>query len=238
MISFVTPAIIYHMGIKKALVTGWAVHCLYVMCNFYPSWVTLIPGSILLGFTSSPMWTSLDTYISALARKSVELQVQQDVKKVSNLHVAFSNLNGVFMSLVMASHLTGNLISSTILFQSSYNHSYSLECGTGYCPQSKKTQLIDTPQRSIIYILLAVFLISDVIGLAITVIFLPDLQQPRFIGREVKRKLKSYWLSFRSLKMWLIIPVIASPSMTFSLHISLFTEVSTVNKEKCVLLYL
>lgn len=158
--SFFTPAIVYNVGVKTTMMMAWLVHCVYVASNFYPHWATLIPGSVLLGFITCPLWISVNTYISALAKVSVEQDLQKTLKKVTTIHAAFSGLNGLFHSIFVASQLTGNLLSSLILFQSSYiepqvtSSSATSECGAGYCPHAGEGQHLAPPQPFIIYIML------------------------------------------------------------------------------------
>ncbi|KAK7476415.1 hypothetical protein BaRGS_00032340 [Batillaria attramentaria] len=231
LVSFVTPALVYNLGIKAAILVAWAGHTLYVVCNFYPSWMTLIPGSLMLGLISCPLWTSTETYLSSLSRKAAELELSKNPKKPTTLHAQFSRLNGIFSSIFTASQFIGNLVSSTILFQSSYNdtathpsYEMAFPCGAEYCPREGEGQHIDPPQQHIVYIMLGVFLVSDVVGLSITAKFLTNLVQPQYTGREIRRKLKSYWVAFKQPMMWLLIPLTASRGLIFTIHIGLFTE--------------
>ena len=82
LVSFLTPAIVYHAGVKATVMGAWAVHCVYVACNLYPRWATLVPGSALLGVVTCPLWMSANTYLSALARVCVERDLEKGTKKV------------------------------------------------------------------------------------------------------------------------------------------------------------
>jgi hypothetical protein len=54
----------------------------YVVCNIWTSWLTLIPGSLLLGLVSAPLWTAVRTYMSALARVKVDQDMVAKPKQV------------------------------------------------------------------------------------------------------------------------------------------------------------
>lgn len=228
LVSFFTPTIVYHLGVKVTIIIAWIGHILYLVCNFYPSWITLIPGSVMLGLISCPLWTSAETYLSSLSRKAVELRLNQKSKKANTLHAAFSRLGGVFSSIFTVSQLIGNLVSSIVISQSSHNETEVTQsvkyCGALYCPGEGEGKPLLRPEPRIMYILLGVFLVSDVLGLIVTSRFLPNLVQPQYTGREICRKLKSYWVAFRQPKLWMLVPLFASRGMIFTLHIGLFTE--------------
>ena len=97
------------------------------------------------------------TYLAALARVIVEQDLQKKPKKVTTVHAAFSHLSGLFSAIFSASQLLGNLLSSTILFQSSYDQvedGPQFECGAGYCPHAGEGQHLAPPEKYIVYIML------------------------------------------------------------------------------------
>lgn len=223
--SFATPAIIYHLGIKVTITMGWIVHCIYIACNFYPQWWTLIPASLLLGLVSCPLWTSIETFMSALTHTKVKL----DSSKGATLHGTFSRINGLFFAIFTGSQLSGNVLSSLLFSQAAGNHSGTSDsdvvCGAEYCSRFVEKGAVRLPNQRTVYTLLSVYLVSDVIGLLVTVIFLPNLQRPQLAGREIVRKLKSYWNIFLQLRMWLLVPLFGSRSLMFAVVISMFTKV-------------
>nr|KAG5691768.1 hypothetical protein BaRGS_014768 [Batillaria attramentaria] len=179
--SFLTPVIIHKGGVKPVIVAAWVCQCLYVVCNFYPHWATLIPGSVLVGFANCPWWTSLMIYLAALA----DVTVSMETEKKTTLQVAFSRLNGIYSAFFVASGFLGGVLSSVILFQfsdyefSSVNVSLAenTECGAGYCFREASGQDLPRPEHAVLNVLLLCFLVMDLIGLLITVAFLPDLQR-------------------------------------------------------------
>ena len=155
--SVFTPAIIYNIGVKNSLMLAWLGHGIYVLSNAYPHWATLMPGSFVLGFVGSTMWTSAKICLSALAIVKVQQDSKRVPTKVTTVHAAFSHLNGVFAAILSLSFFIGNLLSSTILFQSAYKQSEAsqiLTCGVDYCPQSEAGQHLAPPQHHIVCIML------------------------------------------------------------------------------------
>lgn len=229
--SLFTPAIVFNIGIKATLLLGCLLHLIYVACNILPSWFTLIPGSVLLGLGTCPLWTAANTYISALARVRVEADIAAVPKKVTTVHAAFSHLNGIFHSMFMGGNLFGNLLSSLILFQSTRHElptsSYLQEgrsCGAEYCLLSGTGHKLTSPQPQIVYIMLGVFMAFDVAGMIITCKFTANLNQPHYTGWELCRKIRSYWQAFCQPKIFMLIPLFASRGMNFSIHVGLLTE--------------
>jgi hypothetical protein len=78
----------------------------------------------------------------------------------------------------------------------------------------------------------AVFIVFDVVGFCVTWKFTPKVEQPYYAGLEVLRKLRSYWQAFCQPKFILLIPLWAARGMNFSLHIGMFTEVSSVAQSR------
>ena len=96
----------------------------YIAANFSPSWYTLIPTALFLGFCAAPLWSSQSQYITVLANRNGE-----------NISTYF----GIFYCIYQGNQLFGNLI-STFVFQdgfpsfSNINQSGNTEsCGINYC---------------------------------------------------------------------------------------------------------
>lgn len=233
--SFLTPAIIYNTGVKAAIMLAWMGHCCYLLCNFFPHWATLVPGSILMGILNCPLWTCLEVYITTLAK----VEVTSDPKRCTTFHASFSRLNGAFFSIFMASHLSGNLISSSILFQSNYNATNnaatqveadaarleSAACGAAYCARAGRGRHIVRPDPHVVSLMLVVFLLFEVAGLLVTKKWLPDLQQRRLVGQSGWHKVRSHLSTLKQPRMWLLVPFLVSRMMNLALEVGTFTEV-------------
>ena len=108
MAAFVTPTIIRLIGTKYALVFGYIVFLLYTVTNFHPDWATLVPSSVLLGFSFGPIWASMFTHITTVA-----IKYAPDLKeKIQHLVPLFS---GILSFHIQFSQILGNLVSSIIL---------------------------------------------------------------------------------------------------------------------------
>ena len=184
--GILAPAILSIIGEKKILVISFICHVIYTGTNFYPTFATLIPSSVLLGLTAGPMWTSQSVYLSDMA-------VSYAARHGHDGHATLSKFNGIFFSMYETTQVTGNLISSLVLQQGTYNESSSANetklCGRLDCPlESNGTTTIEEPDVHVVYILLGVFLVCDVLGLLLALCFLPPLEkkhQKFNVGRAV-----------------------------------------------------
>ncbi|RUS82693.1 hypothetical protein EGW08_009530, partial [Elysia chlorotica] len=55
--SILAPAIIARVGAKSVLVMSFGAHCIYILANLYPSFASMAPVAIVLGFFHGPAWT-------------------------------------------------------------------------------------------------------------------------------------------------------------------------------------
>ncbi|XP_053374801.1 protein unc-93 homolog A-like [Mercenaria mercenaria] len=172
--GILAPAIINIFGEKWTLMISFLSHVIYTATNFYPSFSTLIPSSVLLGLTAGPMWTSQSVYIA-------EMSYSYAASSGKDEHAILSRFNGIFFAMYETTQITGNLISSLVLQQDSYNESATNEtvkyCGKEDCPREVNATLIEEPDRHIVFILLGVFLACDVIGVFLVTCFLPPLKK-------------------------------------------------------------
>lgn len=163
--GILAPAIITSLGEKRILLISFICHIIYIGTNFYPTFVTLIPSSVLLGLTAGPMWTSQSVYLANIALSYAQ-------RTGSNVHVILSRYNGIFFSMYETTQITGNLISSLVLAQGTYNSSTANAtekiCGQLDCPNVINGTKIDEPDRPLVYILLGVFLVCDIFGVVLT----------------------------------------------------------------------
>ena len=129
------------IGPKWVLVLAWTIHCLYTASNFYPTWATLIPSSALLGAIAGPMWTAQGLFITAAGEKHAAMTAKglhPDAYQKFE-HIVLSRFNGIFFMFYELTQITGNLISSLVLSEGSYNSTQSSSddlafCGPNDCP--------------------------------------------------------------------------------------------------------
>ncbi len=107
--GFVTPGFVKLLGTKYSLLFGFISHLIYTLANFYPSWFTLIPSSVVIGFASGPLWAASSTHLAEVAvRIAPALGESQDL--------LISRFTGTFFFIFQFSQIPGNLASSLILF--------------------------------------------------------------------------------------------------------------------------
>lgn len=100
------------MGSKNALLLGTTGYWLFTAANLKPSWYTMVPASVYLGFASSVIWVGQGTYLTSTARSHA---------KECNLHegTVIGNFNGQFWAVYASNQVVGNLISYFLLGQTS-----------------------------------------------------------------------------------------------------------------------
>ncbi|PKI39395.1 hypothetical protein CRG98_040261 [Punica granatum] len=96
------------LGSKNAVLLGTSGYWLFIAANLRPSWYTMIPASLYLGFASSIIWVGEGTYLTSTAWSHA---------KDSNLHegTVIGSFNGEFWGFFASHQLVGNLISLAIL---------------------------------------------------------------------------------------------------------------------------
>ncbi|KAK6183948.1 hypothetical protein SNE40_006510 [Patella caerulea] len=208
------------VGAKRSLVIGWVVHTLYVASNFYPTWGTLIPSSMLLGGVTGPIWTSLGLYLAANSDAYSRI-------KNEGMHSALSKLNGIFFMCMELTHVIGNLISSSVLRQSSNidnANNVTKTCGAEDCPVAANHTIIEQPDKNVVYILLGFFLLCDIFGLCLTVFLLPNLKSRKSNQQTLLKSLVSCCTTLADKKVMLLIPLFFSQSMNQGLLLTEFTK--------------
>ncbi|KAK3100118.1 hypothetical protein FSP39_015016 [Pinctada imbricata] len=209
--SIMAPTILKHVGIKISLIVSWVSHCLYTLSNFYPTFWTLIPTSVLLGLISGPMWTSQSVYISTNAYLLAE-RTNKDPMPI------LSRMNGIFFTLYELTQITGNLLSSLVLKEGLGNETTtdnsSLTCGADDCPLSVNATSIKEPESKVVYILLSVFLVFDILGLILTAVFLQAPPKTEWSERSsTKESLLACVSALGDINLVLLVPFIAIMAM-------------------------
>ena len=225
--GILAPAIIRLFGEKRILVFSFIGHVIYTGTNFYPTFGTLIPSSVLLGLTAGPMWTSQSVYLSDRAY-SYAGRTGEDSQ------VILTKYNGIFFSMFETTQITGNLISSLVLQQGSYDDANNATddnstkyCGSSDCPREVNATTIEEPEKHIVYILLAIFMFCDVLGLALTAFFLPSLNKKLSDGKDsILKSLASCGRGLCDVDLALLVPLFMFMAMEQAILWTDFTKVS------------
>lgn len=106
--SMVASLVVRLMGSKNALILGTSGYWLFVAANLKPSWITMVPASLYLGFAASIIWVGQGTYLTSIARSHAK---DHGVHEGSIIGV----FNGEFWAVFACHQLFGNLITLTLL---------------------------------------------------------------------------------------------------------------------------
>ncbi|XP_010253254.1 PREDICTED: UNC93-like protein 3 isoform X2 [Nelumbo nucifera] len=106
--SLVSSPVVRILGSKNALVLGTTGYWLFVAANLKPSWYTMVPASIYLGFAASIIWVGQGTYLTSTARNHA---------KDCYLHegTVIGSFNGEFWGIFASHQFIGNLITLALL---------------------------------------------------------------------------------------------------------------------------
>ncbi|XP_058210340.1 UNC93-like protein 3 [Rhododendron vialii] len=106
--SLVASLVVRYLGSKNALVLGTTGYWLFIAANLKPTWYTMVPASLYLGFAASIIWVAEGTYITSTARSHAH---------DCNLHegTVIGKFNGEFWGMFASTQLIGNLLSLALL---------------------------------------------------------------------------------------------------------------------------
>ncbi|XP_064014279.1 protein unc-93 homolog A isoform X2 [Pogoniulus pusillus] len=109
---FLPPILIRKLGCKWTIAGSMCCYITFSLGNFYASWYTLIPTSVILGLGGAPLWSAKCTYLT-IAGNSYAEKAGKNGKDIINQYF------GVFFLIFQSSGIWGNLISSLIFSQAS-----------------------------------------------------------------------------------------------------------------------
>ena len=125
----------------------------YTLLNFYPSWYTLMPGSVIAGLGSGTVFgIGSYSHVNTIAVKSA-LTFKEDPK------VLISLFTGVFTFFYKVAYFPANIVSSAVLLNNKET-SISVVQGNNSCNNIKTANL----DKLYMYILLSVFVVFDLAG--------------------------------------------------------------------------
>ena len=228
LISFVTPGILSVFGTKFSLVIGFACRLIYTICNYYPTWYTLIPGAVLSGFGSTITWASLHAHITRVA----ELIAPRFDKDRAYLVTKNTGLVYFFYYLAI---VTGNLTSSIILFPYNTTNSALYSGDEGVSTNASCVNInSETVSEKHVYSLLSVYVALIIGSMLVSLCCLNQLPtENRFFSTEKKFQLflKKPFLQLlgmlKNKKMLLIVPMIFAATLSETFAFGTFTQVYT-----------
>lgn len=181
---FLPPLLIRTLGCKWTIVLSMSCYVTFSLGNFYASWYTLIPTSVLLGLGAAPLWSAHSTYLTIMgstrARKAGK--VGKDV---------VNHYFGMFFLIFQLSGVWGNLISSLVFGQTptqgAIPEEQLLSCGAGDCLMATvPTNGTQRPSQELIYTLLGIYTGSGVLAVLLVALFLEPVRdnQQKSEGEE------------------------------------------------------
>ncbi|XP_004935588.2 protein unc-93 homolog A [Gallus gallus] len=191
---FLPPILIKKLGCKWTIAGSMCCYIAFSLGNFYASWYTLIPTSVILGLGGAPLWSAKCTYLT-IAGNSYAEKAGKIGKDIINQYF------GVFFLIFQSSGIWGNLISSLILSQSSNKVEISEEdlvcCGAYDCvSNTTNTTALAEPSKSLVYTLLGVYTASGVLAVLLIIIFLDQIKSDQAETEKEIQKTPSFWSTF------------------------------------------
>ncbi|OXB57473.1 hypothetical protein ASZ78_009250 [Callipepla squamata] len=188
---FLPPILIKKLGCKWTIAGSMCCYVAFSLGNFYASWYTLIPTSVILGLGGAPLWSAKCTYLT-IAGNSYAEKAGKIGKDIINQYF------GVFFLIFQSSGIWGNLISSLILSQSSNKVEISEEnlacCGAYDCvSNTANTTALAKPSESLVYTLLGVYTASGVLAVLLIIIFLDQIKSDQAETEKEIQKTPSFW---------------------------------------------
>ncbi|KAL1822629.1 hypothetical protein ACET3Z_009407 [Daucus carota] len=96
------------LGSKNALVLGTIGYWLFIAANLFPTWYTMVPASLYLGFSASIIWVGQGTYLTSTARSHAYDHNEHE-------GTIIGQFNGEFWGMFASHQLVGNLLSLALL---------------------------------------------------------------------------------------------------------------------------
>ncbi|XP_072188511.1 protein unc-93 homolog A [Excalfactoria chinensis] len=191
---FLPPILIKKLGCKWTIAGSMCCYVAFSLGNFYASWYTLIPTSVILGLGGAPLWSAKCTYLT-IAGNSYAEKAGKIGKDIINQYF------GVFFLIFQSSGIWGNLISSLILSQSSSKVEISEEdlacCGAYDCiSNTTNTTALAELSKSLVYTLLGVYTASGVLAVLLIIIFLDQIKSDQAETEKEIQKTPSFWSTF------------------------------------------
>ena len=223
----ITPGIIKIVSTKYALLGGFLCHLVYTTANYYPSWYTLVPASLIIGIGSAPLWAAANAHL-------VKVAVISAPKLGIDQNLIISNLVGIFFFFFRMSQIPGNLASSLIFFPYSVGnettyYENNITSDNDLC-EKEDDRVLDSLY---LYILVSVYFIMISIGIIIHCTLVSHLPVERERNLSVKKWCKFYLKNpvvdifkiMKNYKLVLIVPLALATGLEQSFAYGSFTKV-------------
>ncbi|XP_027176197.1 UNC93-like protein 3 [Coffea eugenioides] len=106
--SVIASVVVGNLGSKNTLILGTTGYWLFIAANLKPTWYTMVPASLYLGFTASIIWVAQGTYLTSTARGHA---LDNDLPEGT----VIGKFNGEFWGMFASHQFVGNLITLALL---------------------------------------------------------------------------------------------------------------------------
>ena len=165
-----TAAIIRLLGTKYALLAAYIGMTMYTISNFYPSWYSLIPGSMIIGLAFGPLWASQGVHITVVATR----YAPDFGEKPQHLVFFFF---GIYTFIYKLSYIPSNIISSVVLLNGRQPNTSFVESPLDEVCNNTEAANLD---EFYLYVLLSIYVAFDVLAILLLLTFVDH------IGTEAK----------------------------------------------------
>lgn len=209
--AFLPPIVIRNLGCKSTIAASLASSIPYMVAQFWPSFYSMIPTAVLVGFGSSLLWISQSMYVTVVSR------AYSLVNKKPPQGIAV-RMFGAFYTVSNLCQVWGNLISSLVLStdDSLRNNTTNASeiCGAYYTPAVKTETPHPQPSREKIYIVAGVYLGCIALAVSIVLLFVDSLsryqdalEQVSDVNKSAARQLSNILGMWKQPKLLLMIPL-------------------------------
>lgn len=193
--------VITRLGCKWTIVVSMLMYSLYMLANFYASWYTLVPASIILGTAAAPLWTAKCRYLTIIAGDYARLEGV-------TTEAIINRFFGIFFLLFQSSQIWGNLISSSVFKTAAPNETVpsdivSAHCGVEYCPQSSKNYTntnLEPPEDRQVMILMGIYFACAVAAAGLVAIVVDPLAIDEKRNKTEKLSLSEFLATAKHLQ--------------------------------------
>ena len=126
--AIVTVGMVKSIGTRYTVIFGLVGYLIYMVLNYYPSWYTLIPGSLAAGFGTGPIWIAGNCHVIAIAERMAPILKERK-------EVLIAKYLGILYLAYQLSTPPGNIASSLIFYytekygNNSYDNGTTAGCG-------------------------------------------------------------------------------------------------------------
>ncbi|RCV18787.1 hypothetical protein SEVIR_3G345200v4 [Setaria viridis] len=106
--AVVASPVVTRLGPKRALVVGSSGYVLFILANLVPTWYTMVPASLYLGFCASIIWVGQGTYLTSAALSHARDNNLPEGRTLGNF-------TGEFWGIMASTQVIGNLLSLALL---------------------------------------------------------------------------------------------------------------------------